>query len=155
MLCRAVLGSAEARDQPPAWQIKMLFDGAPSPPQIESFRVPRASAPVPVCTFCFNQLVEPEGCPETSRLRSKDRGPCQAVQETVRSAKSYKETSCLGSQGLRTCHACAGDCPLCMREVNMLRRRDEGVGKIGTCRDDQSVHLVAPQNHKQEFYCRG
>lgn len=23
-----------------------------------------------------------------------------------------------------------GDCPLCMREVNMLRRRDEGVGKI-------------------------
>ncbi len=23
-----------------------------------------------------------------------------------------------------------GDCPLCMREVSMLRRRDEGVGKI-------------------------
>jgi len=23
-----------------------------------------------------------------------------------------------------------GECPLCMREVNMLRRRDEGVGKI-------------------------
>lgn len=23
-----------------------------------------------------------------------------------------------------------GDCPLCMREVNMLRRRDAGVGRI-------------------------
>ena len=23
-----------------------------------------------------------------------------------------------------------GDCPLCMREVNMLKRRDEGMGKI-------------------------
>ena len=23
-----------------------------------------------------------------------------------------------------------GDCPLCMREVNMLRRRDDGVGKV-------------------------
>lgn len=23
-----------------------------------------------------------------------------------------------------------GDCPLCMREVNMLRNRDKGIGKI-------------------------
>ena len=32
-----------------------------------------------------------------------------------------------------------GDCPLCMREVDMLRRRDEGVGKI------EFVDIASPE----------
>ncbi len=35
--------------------------------------------------------------------------------------------ACLGNQVLALQYA---GCPLCMREVNMLRRRDEGAGKI-------------------------
>ena len=34
-----------------------------------------------------------------------------------------------------------GDCPLCMREVNMLRRRDAGIGRI------QFVDIASPDYH--------
>ena len=38
-----------------------------------------------------------------------------------------------------------GDCPLCMREVNMLKRRDEGAGNI--CFVDISTEDYDPSKH--------
>ncbi len=40
----------------------------------------------------------------------------------------------------------AGDCPLCMREVNMLKRRDEGQGKIAFV--DIASPAYDPKDHE-------